>query len=112
MMLKRIVMQVSGLVMVRSTAAYLQLTICLSRTVRRLLALITQLYHSALTPLLPLAKTLSSFKAWAANPTTVEQSTKQEPSTAKAKVIPIGSQQRTTAHQTRQRVKPSRKKGK
>lgn len=111
-MLKRIVMQVSGQVMVRFTAAYIQLTICLSRTAKHLLALITQISHSALTPLLPLAQTLPSFKAWVANPTTQAQSTKQEPSTVKAKVIPIGSQRQTTAHQTRQRVKPSRKKGK
>ena len=111
-MLKRIVMQVSGLVMVRFTTAYIQLTICLSRTVKHLLARITLTYRNVLTQLLPLAKTLPSFKAWAASPTTVEQSTKQEPSTAKAKVIPIGSQQRTTAHQTRQRAKPSHKKGK
>jgi hypothetical protein len=111
-MLKRIVMQVSGLVMVRFTAVYLQLTICLSRTVKHLLARITQTYHSVLTPLLPLAKTLPSFKAWVVNLTTAVQSIKHVLSTAKAKVIQIGSQLRTTVLPTRRPAKPSRKKGK
>ena len=49
MMLKRFVMQVRGLVMVQFTTVYIQLTICLLRNVRRLLALITQTYRNALT---------------------------------------------------------------
>jgi hypothetical protein len=111
-MLKRIVMQVSGLVTVRFTAAYIQLTICLSRTVRRLLALITQLYHSALTPLLPLAKTLSSFKAWAANPTTVVQSIKLALKRVATISGQIGLRLATIARQTLQRAKASLKKDK
>ena len=111
-MLKRIVMQVSGLVMVRFTAAYLRLTICLSKTVKRLLARITQAYRNVLTPLLPLAQTLPNFKAWAANPTTVEPSIKRVLSIVKAKAILIGLRLATTARQTLQRVKALFKKGK
>ena len=111
-MFKRIVMQVSGLVMVRFTTVYIQLTICLSRTAKHLLALITQTYHSVLTLLNPLAKMLPNFKAWAVNPTTVAPSTKQGRSTAKAKVTRRGSQRQTTAPQTRQRATISSKKSK
>ena len=111
-MLKRIVMQVSGQVMAQFTAVYLRLTICLSRTVKRLLALIIQTFHSVRIRLLPLAKTLSSFKAWVANLTTVVQLIKRVLITVKHKLIPIGSQLRTTVRQIRQRAKPSRKKGK
>jgi hypothetical protein len=99
MMLKRIVMQVSGQVMAQFTVAYLLLTTCLLRTVKHLLALITQTYHSVLTLLNPLAKMLPSFKAWAVNPTTVAPSTKQGRSTAKAKATQTGSQRQTTVHQ-------------
>lgn len=110
-MLKRIVMQVSGQVMVRFTTAYIQLTICLSRTVKHLLALITQISHSALTFLNPLAQTLSSFKAWVANRTTVVQSIKHVLCSAKAKAIHLGLQLQITAHQTLQRVLAVFKKG-
>ena len=111
-MLKRIVMQVSGQVMAQFTAVYLRLTICLLRTVKRLLVLITQTYHSALTLLNPLAKMLPSFKAWAVNPTIAAPSIKRVLSTVKAKAIQIGLRLRIIARQTRQPVKPSRKKGK
>ena len=111
-MFKRIVMQVSGRVMARFTTVYIQLTICLSRTVRRLLALITQIYHSALTPLLPLAKTLSSFKAWAANPTTVVQSIKLALKRVATISGQIGLRLATIARQTLQRAKASLKKDK
>jgi hypothetical protein len=104
MMLKRIVMQVSGQVMAQFTVAYLLLMTCLLRTVKHLLALITQTYHSVLTLLNPLAKMLPSFKAWAVNPTTVAPSTKQGRSTAKAKATQTGSQRQTTVHQILQRV--------
>jgi hypothetical protein len=104
MMLKRIVMQVSGLAMARFTTAYLQLTTCLSRTAKHLLALTIQIYRSALTLLLPLVQTVSNFKAWVANLTTAVQSIKRVLSTAKAKAIQIGLQLRTTAHQILQRA--------
>jgi hypothetical protein len=110
MMFKRIVMQVSGRVMVQFTVAYLLLTTCLSKTAKHLLALITQTYHSVLTPLNPLAKMLPSFKAWAVNPTTVAPSTKQGRSTAKAKATQTGSQRQTTVHQIRQHVATAIKK--
>jgi hypothetical protein len=109
-MLKRIVMQVSGQVMVRFTTAYLQLTICLSRTAKHLLALITQTYHSALTLLHPLAPIWWSFKAWAASLTTAAQSTKQGRSTAKAKATQIGSQLQITVHLILQRAATAIKK--
>jgi hypothetical protein len=113
MMLKRIVMQVSGLVMGQFTAAYLQLTTCLLKCVKRLLALITQTYHSALTLLnLLRVQIVLNFKAWVVNLTTAVQSIKRVLTTAKAKVIQIGLQLQTTARQTRRRAKPSRKKGK
>ena len=109
-MLKRIVMQVSGLVMVRFTAAYLRLTICLSKTVKLLLARITQTYRNVLTPLLPLAQTLPNFKAWAASPTTVEPSIKRVLSIVKVKAILIGLRLATTARQTLQRAVTAIKK--
>ena len=109
-MLKRIVTQVSGQVMVRFTTAYLQLTICLLKIAKRLLALITQTYRSALTLLLPLARTLPSFKAWAVNPTTAAPSIKRVLSIVKAKVIQIGSQRQTTVHQTPQHAATATKK--
>lgn len=109
-MLKRIVTQVSGQVMVRFTTAYLQLTICLLKIAKRLLALITQTYRNVLTPLLPLAQTLPNFKAWAASPTTVAPSTKQGRSTAKAKATQTGSQRQTTVHLILQRAATAIKK--
>ena len=112
-MLKRIVMQVSGLIMVRFTAAYIQLMTCLSRTAKHLHALITQTYHSALTPLnLLRVQTVLNFKAWVANLTTAGQLIKRVLFTAKAKAIQIGLQLQTTAHQILQRVKAQVKKGK
>jgi hypothetical protein len=112
MMLKRIVMQVSGLVMAQFTAVYLRLTICLSRTVKHLLALITLAYHNVLIKLHPLAQMLPSFKVWAANPTIAAPLIKRVLSIVKAKAIQIGLRLRIIARQTRQPVKPSRKKGK
>ena len=111
-MLKRIVMQVSGRIMAQFTAVYLRLTICLSRTVKRLLALITQTYHSVLIPLLSLAKTLSSFKAWAVNPTIAAPLIKHVLKRVATISGQIGLQLQTTAHQTLQRVKAILKKGK
>jgi hypothetical protein len=105
MMLKRIVMQVSGRVMAQFTTVYLRLITCLSRIAKHLLALITQTYLSVLTPLnLLRVQTVSSFKAWVANLTIAVQSIKRVLSTAKAKVIQIGLQLQTTAHQTLQRA--------
>jgi len=109
-MLKRIVTQVSGQVMDRFTTAYLQLTICLLKIAKRLLALITQTYRNVLTPLLPLARTLPNFKAWAVNPTTVAPSIKRVLSIVKAKATQIGSQLPTTVHQIRQRAATAIKK--
>jgi hypothetical protein len=112
-MLKRIVMQVSGLVMVRFTTVYTQLMTCLSRTAKHLLALITQTYLSVLTLLnLLRVQIVLSFKAWVASLTTVVQSIKRVLSTAKTKAIQIGLQLQTTAHQILQRVKAQVKKGK
>jgi hypothetical protein len=111
-MLKLIVMRVRGLVMARFTTAYTQLTTWLSKTAKRLRVLIIQTYHSVLTLLLLLVQIWWSFKAWAVSLITQVQSIKHVLSTAKAKVIQIGLQLRTTVLPTRQRARPSRKKGK
>jgi hypothetical protein len=111
-MLKRIVMQVSGLVMVRFTTVYTRLTTCLLSSAKHLRALITQTYLSALIRLLPLVKILSNFKAWAANLTTVVQSIKLALKRVATISGQIGSQLRTTVRQILRRAKPSRKKGK
>jgi ABC-type nitrate/sulfonate/bicarbonate transport system permease component len=111
-MLKRIVMQVSGQVMAQFTAVYLRLTICLSRTAKRLLALITQTYRNVRIRLLPLVQIVLSFKAWVASLITAAQLIKRVLITAKRRLIQTGSQLRTTVRQIRQRAKPPRKKGK
>jgi hypothetical protein len=70
-----------------------------------LLALITQTYLSVLTQLnLLCAQTVSNFKVFLANLTTAVQSIKHVLSTAKAKVIQIGLQLRTTVRQILQRA--------
>lgn len=112
-MFKRIVMQVSGLVMVRFTAAYIQLTTCLLKTAKHLLALITQTYLSVLTPLnLLRVQIVLSFKAWAANPTTAAQLTKHVLTTAKHKLTQLGLQLQTTVRQILQRATTACKKSK
>jgi hypothetical protein len=111
-MLKRIVMQVSGQVMAQFTTAYIQLTTCLLRTAKHLLALITQAYHSARAQLLLLVKTVLSFKVWPAKKTIAEPLIKAELTTAKAKVMDLGKQRVTTARRTRRHAKHQPKKGK
>jgi hypothetical protein len=112
MMLKRIVMQVSGQVMARSTAAYIQLTTCLSRTVKRLHVRITQIYLSVLIRLHQLVQMVLSFKVLLVSLTTQAQSIKPVLITAKVKAIQIGLLLQTTARQTLLRVKALLKKGK
>jgi hypothetical protein len=111
-MFMRIVMQVSGQVMARFTAAYLQLTTCLLNSAKRLHVRITQIYHSALIQLLQLVQMVLSFKVLLANLTLVVQLIKAGLSTVKQTLIQTGLQLATTVRQTLQRVKALLKKGK
>jgi DNA-binding transcriptional MocR family regulator len=111
-MLKRIVMQLSGLGTDLSIRLWGWLTTRLWKPVSSLPASFTRKFQSAINLLNPLAQMLPNFKAWRANQITAAQSTKQEPTTAKAKVIPIGSRRQTTAPQTRQAATTASKKNK
>jgi hypothetical protein len=101
-MLKLIVMRVHGQVMVLFSTAYIRLTTCLLRIAKHLLAHTIQIYRSVQTLLLRLVQIQWNFKVWAVNQTIAAQSIKQGLSTAKAKVIQIGSQLLTTVLQTLQ----------
>jgi hypothetical protein len=111
-MLMRIVMQVSGRVMARFTAVYLQLTTCLLNSAKRLHVRITQIYHSALIQLLQLVQIVLSFNRSRANLITAAQLIKAGLSIAKRTLIQTGLQLATTVRQTLQRVKALLKKGK
>ena len=111
-MLKLIVMRVRGQVMALFSTAYLRLTTCLSRIAKHLLAHTIQIYRCVQTLRRPLVQIQWNFKVWVASLTTAVQSIKHVLSTVKAKVIQIGLRRPTTVRPTRQRAKPSRKKGK
>jgi hypothetical protein len=100
----RIVMQVSGQVMARFTAAYLQLTTCLLNSAKRLHARITQIYLSVLIRLHQLVQTVLSFNRLRASLITAVQLIKAGLSTAKQTLIQTGLQLAITVRQTLQRV--------
>jgi hypothetical protein len=103
-MLMRIVMQVSGQVMARFTAAYLQLTTCLLNSAKRLHALITQIYLSVLIRLHQLVQMVLSFNHLRASLITAVQLIKAGLSIVKQTLIQTGLQLATTVRQTLQRV--------
>ena len=111
-MLKRIVMQVSGIGMDLCTHLWAWLITRLWNPASNLLASYTRKFRSAINLLNPLAKTLPSFKAWAANPTTQALSIKRVLKCVVTTSGQIGSRLATTARQTLQRVKAQFKKGK
>jgi hypothetical protein len=112
MMLKRIVMQVSGRVMVLFTTACIQLTTCLSNSAKRLLARITQIYLSALIRLHQLVQMVLSINHLRVSLTTAVQSIKRVLSIVKSKAIQIGLRLQIIARQILQRAKVFLKKGK
>jgi hypothetical protein len=101
-MLKRIAMQLSGRLMALCTQVLAWLTTRLWNPAKHLLVSSTQVFLSAINRLNLLAQMALNFKALLVNLTTVAQSIKQGLSTAKAKVIQIGSQLLTTVLQTLQ----------
>jgi hypothetical protein len=110
-MLMRIVMQVSGRVMVQFTTAYIRLTTCLSNSAKRLHARIIQIYLSALIRLHQLVQMVLSFNRLRVNLITAVQLIKAGLSIAKQTLIQTGLQLATTVRQTLQRVKALLKKG-
>lgn len=109
----RIVQQVNGLLTGLSTRLSTLVKVQLLPSASKLLASITQAFLSVGNRLLQLAQTMLNIKAWLVNQTTVDQSTKAEPSTAKPTPTQIGQQPATTAPQIHQPAAQaqSRKRG-
>lgn len=111
-MLKRIVMQLSGLVMARFTQALASLKARLYKLVSNLRVSFILASLSVASLFNHLVKTLSNFNRFRVSLTTAVQLIKAGLITVKAKLIQIGLRLATTARKTRQPAKPSRKKGK
>ena len=111
-MLKRIVMQLNGLIMVQFTQALEWLTALLWKVVNSLRASYIRLSLSVVNLLNRLVKILSNFKALLANLITQVQSIKLVLKRAVTINGQIGSQLLTIARQTLQLVKQALKKDK
>jgi hypothetical protein len=111
-MFKRIVMQLSGLVMVQFTQALAWLTALLWKVVNSLRVNCSRLFQSAVNHLNHLVKTLLNFKALLANLIIVVQSIKLVLKRAVTINGQIGQQLLTIARQIPQLVKQALKKNK